>query len=214
MGKRKLVKRRAIKRVLPRRSPTVRKWIPCEPWGGPASRHPLDSSESQRHCFIHPTALVDPSAKIGRGTKIWAFAQIRENAVIGKNCMIGNGAYIDAGVRIGDRVNIHNKALLYRNLLIEDDCFIGPGVCFTNDPRPRANRIRSLKGLKGVVKKGASVGANACILSDLSIGSYAMVGAGSLVSENVPDFCLVYGVPAKPMGFVTKGGVRSKRRPS
>ena len=154
--------------------------------------------------FIHPTAVISPTAKIGSGTHVWAFAQIRENALVGKNCVIGNGVYIDAGVRVGNRVNIHNKALLYRNLIVEDDCFIGPGVCFTNDPAPRANRIRNLKGRKWLLKRGASVGANACILSDVTIGRYAMVGAGSVVTKDVPDFSLAYGVPAKIMGKVSK----------
>ena len=153
--------------------------------------------------------MVSPKAKIGQGSTVWAFAQIRENAVIGKQCVIGNGAYIDQGVKIGDRVNIHNKALLYRNLVVEDDCFIGPAVCFTNDPSPRANRIRGLKGEQSLVKKGASIGANACVLSNITIGRYAMVGAGSLVTKDVPDYGLVYGVPAKLMGSVTAKGTPS-----
>ena len=154
--------------------------------------------------FVHPTAIVSPKAKIGAGTKIWAFAQVRENAVIGKNCMIGNGVYVDAGVRIGDRVNVHNKALLYRNLLVEDDVFIGPAVCFINDPKPRANRIRNIQGLRSHVKKGASIGANTSILSEITIGRHAMVGAGALVSEDVPDHALVYGVPARVRGFLNE----------
>jgi UDP-3-O-[3-hydroxymyristoyl] glucosamine N-acyltransferase len=158
--------------------------------------------------FAHPTALISPKAKIGAGSKIWAYAQVREGAVIGRNCMIGNGAYIDAGVKVGDRVNIHNKALLYRNLVVEDDVFIGPGVCFVNDPTPRANRIRNLKGLCGRVGKGASVGANASILSEVRIGRYAMVGAASLVTDHVPEFALVYGVPARRQGTVDIKGKR------
>ena len=150
----------------------------------------------KRAYFAHATALISESAKIGKGTRIWAYAQIRENAVIGKNCVIGNGVYIDAGVKIGDRVNIHNKALLYRNLLVESDVFIGPAVCFANDPYPRANQIRALGNKKSTVKKGASIGANSCVLSDLTIGRFAMVGAGSVVTKNVPDGALVYGNPA------------------
>ena len=160
--------------------------------------------------YVHPTALISPSARIGAGTKVWAFAQIRENAVIGEDCMIGNGVYIDAGVKIGDRVNIHNKALLYRNLTVEDDVFIGPGVCFINDPHPRANRIRNLKGLKSLVKKGASVGANASIMSEVTLGKDSMIGAASLVTENVPDRGLAYGVPARLRGIVSKSGKKSQ----
>ncbi len=140
--------------------------------------------------------------------KVWAFAQIRERAEVGENTVIGNGVYIDKGVKIGRRVNIHNKALLYRNLTVEDDVFIGPAVCFVNDPAPRANVIRKIAGLNRRVGKGASVGANACILADIHIGRYAMVGAGALVSKNVPDHGLVYGVPAVLVGFVSPKGHR------
>ena len=150
--------------------------------------------------FIHPTAEVSKKAKIGAGTKVWAFAQISEGVVIGRDCVIGNGAYIDRDVKIGDRVDIHNKALLYRNLTVEDDVFIGPAVCFVNDPYPRAHVIRDMSCLMRTVKKGASIGANATILSDISIGSFAMIGAGSVVSKNVPDHALVYGVPGRIHG--------------
>ena len=147
--------------------------------------------------FIHKTAVISKTARIGAGTKVWAFAQIADGAVIGKDCVIGNGVYIDRGVRIGDRVNIHNKALLYRNLTVENDVFIGPAVCFVNDPYPRANVIRNVDGLMRKVKSGASIGANTTVLSDISIGRGAMVGAGSVVSKTVPDGALVYGVPAR-----------------
>ena len=152
--------------------------------------------------FAHPTALISPKAKIGAGTKIWAYTQIRENAVIGRDCVIGNGVYVDSGVKIGDRVNIHNKALLYRQLTVENDVFIGPAVCFINDPKPRANRIRSLKGRRCLVRKGASIGANVSVLPDLTIGRHSMIGAGSLISEDVPDYALVYGSPARFRGFI------------
>ena len=159
--------------------------------------------------FAHPTAVISPRARIGRGTKIWAFAQVREGVVIGRDCVIGNGVYVDAGVRLGDRVNVHNKALLYRNLVIEDDVFIGPAVCFINDPSPRANRTRDLKGRRIRVQKGASIGANASVFPETTIGRYAMVGAASLVTRDVPDHALVYGAPAQLRGFVTAKG--SKR---
>ena len=154
--------------------------------------------------FVHPSAIVDKKAKIGSGTKIWAFAQVRENAVIGKDCVIGNGVYIDSGVQIGDRVNIQNKALLYRNLIVENDVFIGPAACFTNDPFPRANVIRDLKKKYWRVQEGASIGANVCVLPELNIGRFAMVGAGSVVTKHVPDHAVVSGVPAKISGSVPK----------
>ena len=163
---------------------------------------------SAQKFFVHPTAIISLRAKIGAGTKIWAYAQVREGAVIGRDCIIGNGVYIDKGVRIGNRVNIHNRALLYRNLKVEDDSFIGPAVCFVNDPRPRANVIRRMKGLLRTVGKGASIGANSTILSDISIGRWAMVGAASVVTAPVPDYALVYGVPARLKGFVSPKGTR------
>lgn len=152
--------------------------------------------EIRKNYYCHPTAWVSHKAVIGAGTRIWAFAQVREGAVIGKNCMIGNGVYVDVGVRIGDRVNIHNKALLYRKLVVEDDVFIGPGACFINDPYPRANIIRNLKGKRWVVKKGASIGANTSLMPDICIGRYAMIGAGSVVTKSVPDHAVAYGNPA------------------
>jgi UDP-2-acetamido-3-amino-2,3-dideoxy-glucuronate N-acetyltransferase len=157
---------------------------------------------------VDPTAIVDARSKIGIGSQVWAYAQIRENVSIGKQCMIGNGAYIDSSVKIGDRCNIHNKALLYRNLKVESDVFIGPGVCFINDPKPRANRIRSLKGKSWRVKNGASIGANASIMSDITIGKYAVVGAGAVVTKNVPDHVMVYGNPARFVDFVDESGDR------
>ena len=155
---------------------------------------------------IHSTAVVSEKARVGEGTSIWAFAQVREDACIGHDCVIGNGVYIDRGVRIGNRVNIHNKALLYRNLRVEDDVFIGPAVCFTNDPLPRANRIRKLGKVVWSVKKGASIGANSTVLPGISVGKYAMVGAGAVVTKPVPDYGLVYGVPAQLTGFVSPEG--------
>lgn len=158
--------------------------------------------------FIHPTAIVSPKARIGAGTRIWAFAQIREGVVIGKNCVIGNGAYLDTGVRLGNRVNVHNKALLYRNLTVEDDAFIGPGACFVNDPVPRANRIRDMRGRNRKVGRGASIGANTTVMADVPIGKYALIGAASLVSEDIPDHALAYGAPARLKGFVSPSGRR------
>ena len=167
-------------------------------------------STSTSKPVIHPTAIIDHRAKVGAGSRIWAYAQVRENVVIGENCMIGNGVYIDSGVKVGKRCNIHNKALLYRNVVLEDDVFVGPGVCFMNDSHPRANRIRSLRGKRWRVKEGASIGANASIGSDVTIGRHAMVGAGSTVTKNVPDFVLAYGTPARWVGFVGPGGRRLK----
>ena len=158
--------------------------------------------------YKHPLSEVSSAARIGRGTQVWAFAQIREGAEIGEHCVVGKGAYVDTGVKIGNRCNIHNHALLYRELTLEEDIFVGPGVCFTNDPRPRANQIKNLEGHRTLVKKGASIGANATIMPDVIIGQYAMVGAGAVVTEDVPDYALMYGVPARVQGRVNVQGQR------
>ena len=159
--------------------------------------------------FIHPTAEVSPKARIGKGTKIWNQAQIRENAKIGKNCIIGKDVYVDFGVKIGNRVKIQNGVSVYHGVSIENDVFCGPHMTFTNDLHPRAF-ISDFKVYKTHVKKGASIGANATIVCGNTIGKYAMVGAGSVVVENVPDYGLVVGNPAKLIGFVCKCGRKLK----
>ena len=157
--------------------------------------------------YIDEQAKVSKTAKIGKGTRIWAFAQVGDNAKIGKNCVISNGVYIDRNVIVGDNVKIQNKALLYDGLVVEDNCFIGPGACFTNDKYPRFNKIRNLKGVIHRVKKGASVGANATILPDVIIGSNAIVGAGAVVTKDIPDGVVVCGNPAK---IISKHGKHKK----
>ena len=161
--------------------------------------------------FKHPTAIVSSKAKIGTGTKIWAWVQIRENARVGKNCILGNGVYIDSGVKIGNQVKIENKSCIFKGVTLENEVFIGPHVCFTNDKNPRAadkkgNLILSgqWKMSKILVKKGASVGANSTVLPNVTIGQYAMIGAGSVVTKSVPSYSLVFGNPAQIHGKADK----------
>jgi acetyltransferase-like isoleucine patch superfamily enzyme len=151
--------------------------------------------------YIDKRAIVAKTATIGSGSKIWAFVQIGDNAKIGKNCVVGNGVYIDRNVIIGNNVKIHNKALLYNGLIIEDNCFVGPGACFTNDRYPRYNQTRNLCGVSWRVGEGASIGANATILPDVNIGKNAIVGAGSVVTKDVPPGVIVCGNPAKPIKY-------------
>jgi UDP-2-acetamido-3-amino-2,3-dideoxy-glucuronate N-acetyltransferase len=167
---------------------------------------PAESLKTQ----IASSAIVDSTAQIGRGTKVWEFVQIMDNAEIGCDCIIGNGAYIDREVRIGNNVRIHNKALLYHGLIVEDDVFIGPGVCFTNDAWPKSGRTRDLEGISWRVEKGASIGANSTIMPNVNIGKYALVGAGSVVTKNVPAYALVYGNPARIHGRVDENGYKVK----
>jgi len=167
---------------------------------------------------IHPTAEVSEKAQIGEGSSIWHHAQVREGVKIGSNCIIGKGVYVDAGVPIGDNVKIQNYVSVYHGVVLEDGVFVGPHVCFTNDMRPRAvNPDGSLKAAddwvlsETRVKKGAALGANSTIRCGITIGGWAMVGSGSVVTQDVPDHGLVYGNPARLRGFVCACGEISSK---
>lgn len=166
----------------------------------------------QKDVFVHPTAEVSAKAKVGSGTKIWHQAQVREGAVIGGNCIIGKCVYIDFNVKIGSRVKIQNHVSIYHGVTIEDDVFVGPAVTFTNDLTPRAFRWDESMVVPTLVKKGASIGANSTIICGTKIGEYAMVGAGSVVTKDVPPHALVYGNPAKIRGFVCECGAKISAR--
>jgi len=151
--------------------------------------------------FIHPTAVVEEGAIIGEGTRIWHFVHVRSGAKIGRNCNIGKDVYIDVGVEIGDNVKIQNGVSVYRGVKLEDDVFVGPYAVFTNDLYPRAFN-RDWKVVPTLVKRGASIGANATIVCGVTIGEYAMVAAGAVVTRDVPPHGLVMGNPARLRGFV------------
>lgn len=151
--------------------------------------------------FKHPTAVVE-SDHIGDGTKIWHFAHVREGAKIGRNCIIGKSVYVDADVSIGNNVKIQNFVSIYKGVKIWDDVLIGPSVTFTNDLYPRAFSWSEDKIIPTAVKKGASIGANSTIVCGVTIGEYAMIGAGSVVTKDVPPFGLVYSNPGDLKGFV------------
>lgn len=162
---------------------------------------------------IHPTADVSPNAEIGDGTNIWHHCQIREGVKIGQNCILGKGVYLDAGVSIGDNVKIQNYVSLFDGVIVEDGVFIGPHVCFTNDMRPRAvnpdGSLKSMDDWEIQITKiccGAALGANSTIICGFTIGKWAMVGAGSLVSRDVPNYALVWGNPARIHGYVCPCG--------
>lgn len=158
--------------------------------------------------FISDTAIVDERARIGEGTKIWHHAQVREGAVIGRDCNIGKGVYVDLDVKIGDRVKVQNNVSIYHGVEIGDDVFIGPSVTFTNDKHPRAWLWDESRLCRTKVRKGASIGANATIVCGIEIGEYAMIGAGSVVTKDVPPHTLVLGNPGKIRGFVCECGER------
>lgn len=157
--------------------------------------------------YIHPTAEVSEKAQIGSGTKIWNQAQIREGAVLGESCIVSKNVYIDENVRIGSFVKIQNNVNVYHGVVIEDDVFLGPSMTFTNDMFPRALNA-DWKVSDTLVKRGASIGANATIRCGITIGEYAMIGAGSTVTKDVPAYALVVGNPAHQIGWVCKCGAK------
>ncbi|WP_232699710.1 acyltransferase [Brevibacillus daliensis] len=157
--------------------------------------------------FIHITADVSDKAQLGAGTKVWNQAQIRENAQIGENCIISKDVYIDHGVTIGNNVKIQNGVSIYHGVEIQDDVFLGPHMTFTNDLFPRAFS-KEWEVVKTTVERGASIGANATIVCGITIGKYAMVGAGAVVIRDVGDYELVVGNPARVIGMVCVCGGR------
>lgn len=157
--------------------------------------------------YIHPSANVSTEAVIGKGTRIWVNSQIRENASIGEDCIISKDTYIDTGVTIGNRVKIQNGVSVYHGVTIADDVFIGPNACFTNDYIPRAFN-KEWKITETRVEQGASIGANATIVCGHTLGEYCMVGAGSVVTKDVPPYTLVVGNPARPIGKICKCGAK------
>lgn len=160
--------------------------------------------------FVHETAIIDQGAQIGNDTKIWHFSHVMGSACIGQNCNIGQNVYIDKNVTIGNGVKIQNNVSVYANVTIEDDCFLGPSMVFTNVMNPRAFVERKSEFKNTLVKKGCSIGANATIVCGTTLGQYSFIGAGSVVTKDVPNFSMVAGVPAKHIGWMSKHGEKLK----
>lgn len=157
--------------------------------------------------FIHPTAIIDDGAQIGEGTRIWHFSHLMATCRVGERCNIGQNVYIDNNVTIGNGVKIQNNVSVYNGVIIEDDVFLGPSAVFTNVINPRSFIERKSEFKETLVRKGATIGANATILCGVEIGSYAMIGAAAVVVKNVLPYALMIGNPARQIGWVSEAGL-------
>ena len=156
--------------------------------------------------FVHQTSIVDDFCKIGNNTKIWHFSHIMQGATIGENCSIGQNVLISTGAIIGNNVRIQNNVSVYEGVICEDDVFIGPSAVFTNVINPRSAISRKHEYLQTLVKKGASIGANATIVCGNTLGEYCFIGAGSVVTKNVPAYALIIGNPGRQKGWMSEFG--------
>lgn len=156
--------------------------------------------------FSHKTVVIDEGAQIGSGTKIWHFSHIMDSAHIGKNCMLGQNVFVGSKVVLGNNVKVQNNVSVYEGVICEDDVFLGPSMVFTNVINPRSGVERKNEFKTTLVKRGATVGANATIICGVTLGEYCMVGAGAVVTKDVKAFALVTGLPAKQTGWVSRAG--------
>lgn len=155
---------------------------------------------------VHPTALVDDGAIVGKGSRIWHWVHVSANATIGLNCSLGQNVFVGNKVVIGNNVKIQNNVSVYDNVAIEDDVFCGPSMVFTNVYNPRAAISRKNEYRHTLIRKGATLGANCTIICGVEIGKFAFIGAGAVVNKNVPDYALIVGVPGKQIGWMSEFG--------
>ncbi|HCW06275.1 MAG TPA: N-acetyltransferase [Cytophagales bacterium] len=160
----------------------------------------------EKKYFAHPTAVIDEGCEIGDGTKIWHFSHIMPNCKIGDHCNIGQNVVISPDVVLGKNVKVQNNVSIYTGVICEDDVFLGPSMVFTNVTNPRSAVNRKNQYAKTTVKKGATIGANATIVCGHDIGRFAFIGAGAVVTKNIPDYALVIGNPAKQVGWMSEYG--------
>ena len=161
-----------------------------------------------KNYFVHESSYIDEPCQIGKGTKIWHFSHVMKNSVIGENCNIGQNVVVSPDVQLGNNVKIQNNVSIYTGVICEDDVFLGPSMVFTNVINPRSGVNRRDEYLNTLVKKGASIGANATIVCGNNIGRYAFIGAGSVVTKEIPDYALVVGNPSKQIGWMSEYGDR------
>ncbi len=160
--------------------------------------------------FAHPTAVIDEGCEIGNGVKIWHFSHIMPGCTIGDNCNIGQNVVVSPGVILGNNVKVQNNVSIYEGVSCEDDVFLGPSMVFTNVINPRSAVLRKHEYKKTLVKKGASIGANATIVCGNNIGEFSFIGAGAVVTKEVPPYALVMGNPARQTGWVSEYGIKLK----
>jgi UDP-2-acetamido-3-amino-2,3-dideoxy-glucuronate N-acetyltransferase len=160
--------------------------------------------------FTHSTSIVDEPCEIGAGTKIWHYSHVMKNAVIGENCVFGQNVNIDGGVKIGNGVKVQNNVSIYSGIEIEDYVFLGPSCVLTNVTNPRSEINRHSLYEKTLIRRGASIGANATIVCGIVLGRYCFIGSGTVVTRDVPDYAMMVGVPAKQIGWVSRHGLPMK----
>ena len=158
--------------------------------------------------FVHETAVIDEGCLIGEGSKVWHFSHLMQQAKIGKNCNIGQNVFIANDVRIGDNVKVQNNVSLYSGVVCEDDVFLGPSMVFTNVKTPRSGVNRRGEFQKTIIKRGATIGANATVVCGVTIGRYAFIGAGAVITKDVTDYAIMLGVPAVQDGWMSEYGER------
>ena len=168
----------------------------------------MNISTSDPAYTAHPTAIIDPGAQIGAGSRVWHWVHICSDAVIGERCSFGQNVFVGNDVRIGNNVKVQNNVSVYDAVTLEDDVFCGPSMVFTNVYNPRSAVARKEEYRRTLVKQGATIGANATIVCGSTVGRYAFVGAGAVVQKDVPDFALVVGVPARQIGWMSRFGER------
>lgn len=167
-----------------------------------------DYSDRYSQVFIHESSYVDDNVYIGKGTKIWHFSHVLGHCSIGENCSFGQNVVIGPNVAVGNHVKIQNNVSIYEGVTLEDGVFCGPSCVFTNVTNPRAEIMRRDEFKQTIVKKGATIGANATIVCGNNLGRYSFIAAGAVVTKDVPDFALMVGAPAKRIGWMSKAGVR------